>query len=387
VTAKTYLYFSSNGLLRNTPSPWTSLDYDAFDRLLFTEYPTTYYVFDAASGGGGTDQIAQYDASNVLQKRWVFDDGGSPLVEYDASGNRTFLETDERGSVIALANDSATVTAINTYDEYGIPAASNAGTFQYTGAMWLSGPALYLNGLRNYGAHLGRFNQSDPMGYGGDGPNLYAYVLNDPVNRTDPLGLIPELPNRGAIGGGTIQDKGKTTVPSCTGTRLCLAYPNGVAQAFNGVGPGGYGGVLGGTWQKTVTATYTDAAGNIVVTAPSYVFVPFAQPLEFAQVEPNFHRGEPNGALHWFTDQLLSGAKTDARNVKERINQCLNGGDINTRQVVLDALRKSGESLLGNSLRNLILAAETGGDELIASSILGGAKGAAESVIQQKCAQ
>lgn len=189
VTAKTYLYFSSNGLLRNTPSPWTSLDYDAFDRLLFTEYPTTYYVFDAASGGGGNNPIAQYDASNVLQKRFVFDDRGSPLVEYDASGNRTFLESDERGSVIALANDSAVVTAINTYDEYGVPSATNQGTFQYTGAMWLSGPALYLNGLRDYGAHLGRFNQTDPMGYSGDGPNLYAYVLNDPVNRTDPLGL------------------------------------------------------------------------------------------------------------------------------------------------------------------------------------------------------
>jgi hypothetical protein len=70
VTAKAYLYYSSNNLLRNTPSPWTSLDYDAFDRLLYTEYPTTYYVFD------GNDQIAQYDAGNVLQKRYAFDGTG-----------------------------------------------------------------------------------------------------------------------------------------------------------------------------------------------------------------------------------------------------------------------------------------------------------------------
>jgi hypothetical protein len=41
-----------------------------------------------------------------------------------------------------------------------------------------------------YTPTLGRFMQPDPLGYGGDGPNLYAYVLNDPVNFSDPLGLL-----------------------------------------------------------------------------------------------------------------------------------------------------------------------------------------------------
>lgn len=107
----------------------------------------------------------------------------------------------------------------------------------------------------------GRFLQADPLGYEGDGPNLYAYVLNDPVNRTDPFGLL--------------EDKSKTTVPSCTGTRLCLSYPNGVAQAFSGVGPGGYGGVFGGYWSKTSVPTFTDASGAIVVTAPFYVWTSY----------------------------------------------------------------------------------------------------------------
>ncbi len=96
---------------------------------------------------------------------------------------------DERGSVVALADDTGAMTAINSYDEYGIPGASNAGAFQYTGMMWLSRPGVYAPTFRAYGAHLGRFNQTDPLGYAGDGPNLYAYVLDDPVNLVDPLGL------------------------------------------------------------------------------------------------------------------------------------------------------------------------------------------------------
>jgi RHS repeat-associated protein len=61
--------------------------------------------------------------------------------------------------------------------------------------MWLSRPGLYGPTFRAYAQHLGRFNQTDPIGFGGDGPNLYAYVLNDPVNATDPLGLAvgPEI--------------------------------------------------------------------------------------------------------------------------------------------------------------------------------------------------
>lgn len=114
-----------------------------------------------------------------------------PLVEYAGSGttSRTFLSADERGSIIARSASTGALIAANSYDEYGIPGSANAGLFQYTGQAWISQLGFYYYKARMYSPTLGRFMQTDPLGYDGDGPNLYAYTLNDPVNFGDPLGL------------------------------------------------------------------------------------------------------------------------------------------------------------------------------------------------------
>lgn len=45
---------------------------------------------------------------------------------------------------------------------------------------------------RYYDPELGRFLTPDPLGYV-DGGNLYQFALNNPINRSDPLGLSPKL--------------------------------------------------------------------------------------------------------------------------------------------------------------------------------------------------
>jgi RHS repeat-associated protein len=179
--------------------------YDAFNRLTSAGSATLAYdpagrLYQTTNSGGsvtarflydGVDAIAEYNGSNVLQRRYVHGPGfDEPIVEYLGSGtsDRRWLVTDQLGSVVAVTNASGASIATNTYDEYGQPGASNSGRFQYTGQMWIGEAGLYHYKARAYSPTLGRFLQTDPILYAG-GMNLYRCVRNDPVNLVDPLGL------------------------------------------------------------------------------------------------------------------------------------------------------------------------------------------------------
>jgi RHS repeat-associated protein len=62
------------------------------------------------------------------------------------------------------------------------------GRFQYTGQAWYGEVGLYNFKARWYSPSLGRFMQTDPIGYG-DGLNWHNYVGSDPINAVDPSGL------------------------------------------------------------------------------------------------------------------------------------------------------------------------------------------------------
>lgn len=152
-------------------------------------------------------------------------DEWKPIVEYDGGGNFVAwniygpgadeilyrsdvrvgdlrYQTDKQGNVTALLDYYGSGIEKYSYDAFGRPSVSdwsgaNARTwsnylnaFMFTGREYFPGLWLYDYRHRWYDPQLGRFLQSDPTGFDADDMNLFRYCADDPVDKSDPTGLM-----------------------------------------------------------------------------------------------------------------------------------------------------------------------------------------------------
>ena len=138
------------------------------------------------------DICEERDASGAITTKRFFNPGVK--IEAGANAGSYFYTHDHLGSVRELTDSSGQVRARYAYDPFGRSTRVTGeidSDFGFTGLFFASEARLWIAEFRAYDAELGRWLSRDPLDQAEEeeGPNLYVYVANNPVNSTDPLGL------------------------------------------------------------------------------------------------------------------------------------------------------------------------------------------------------
>jgi RHS repeat-associated protein len=176
------------------PDDWRTLNYvyDAAGRRIAKQYDgvtVLTYIYD------GDHCIAEYDAGNNLRRKYIYGpcvDQPISMIESTATYAGTYYyHFDGLGSVVGLTNSSGNTVEVYEYDVYGRVGATDAShpnRILFTGREYDKETGLYYYRARYYNPQIGRFLQTDPVGYA-PGMNLYRYCRNNPLKWTDPFGL------------------------------------------------------------------------------------------------------------------------------------------------------------------------------------------------------
>jgi RHS repeat-associated protein len=167
----------------------TALTYNPLGQI--SSYGDIAFTSDVLGIGhvlGDSRSGAEYIYGNGLEARVV-------------NGDVSYYVTDMRGSVVAIVDESGSITHKYQYDEFGNVLQSEEADynpFQYVGkygVMYLSDHLYYMR-ARHYDPTIGRFLSEDPIW----NTNLYPYVENNPITGIDPKGLYLEY-SKGSISG------------------------------------------------------------------------------------------------------------------------------------------------------------------------------------------
>lgn len=114
-------------------------------------------------------------------------------VETGSAQGSYYYTCDHLGSIRELTDSGGTVMARYSYDPFGRRTrlvGDVDGDFGFAGMFWGTEAGLNLTKFRAYDPGICRWLSRDPLGNAEvwQGPNLYTYVNNNPLNLTDPSG-------------------------------------------------------------------------------------------------------------------------------------------------------------------------------------------------------
>jgi RHS repeat-associated protein len=138
--------------------------------------------------------VAELDASGSVRSRFVYGTQAHVPDMMIQGSTRYLLVKDQIGSVrfVVDAYSGAIAQELN-YDEFGnVVMDTNPGfqPFGFAGGLYDSDTGFVRFGARDYDPFTGRWTAKDPILFKGGDTNLYGYVLNDPINLTDPNGML-----------------------------------------------------------------------------------------------------------------------------------------------------------------------------------------------------
>jgi RHS repeat-associated protein len=155
---------------------------------------TTNYILD------GDKVVYETDGTNTIH--YTYDAVGN-LLSLNVNGTEYYYLFNTQGDIIGLLNGSGSLVVSYQYDAWG-NSTSISGTlkdtigqlnpYRYRGYRYDTETGLYYLNARYYNSEWGRFLNGDS--FGGEvgtllSHNVFAYGLNNPVNKVDPSGLIP----------------------------------------------------------------------------------------------------------------------------------------------------------------------------------------------------
>jgi RHS repeat-associated protein len=185
-----YTYDARNQLLEaEGPQGKVRFEYDAFGRRMLKESGAskTEYVWCG-------EQLAReiITTSDKRETRdYLYLPGTHTPFALRVDGHVYYYHCDHRGTPQRLTDADGRIVWAAEYSAFGqarVHVALIDNSLRFPGQHYDSETGLSYNRFRYYSAELGRYITPDPVGLLG-GSNGYRYVGNDPLNKTDPLGL------------------------------------------------------------------------------------------------------------------------------------------------------------------------------------------------------